>query len=85
MRIFAAAKASLVFIKDRCRTSRWEMYFKIGVLKKFRNISKKIVVLESLFNKVAGLQVFSCEDSEVFNSSFSYRTPPLAASTDVLF
>ena len=50
-------------------------------------------MLESLFNKVAvrpsGLplyqketptQIFSCEISQIFKSTFSYRTPPVAAS-----
>ena len=47
---------------------------------------------ESLLNKVAGLtlaillkkkilvQVFSCEFCEISKNTFSYRTPPLAAS-----
>ena len=34
-KIFAAAKASLVFVKNRCRNSHSQMFFKIGVLKKF--------------------------------------------------
>ena len=38
-------------------------------------------MLESLFNKVAGLgQVFSCEISEIFKNTSFYRTPPVAAS-----
>ena len=32
------------------------MFFKIGVLKKIRNIHRKIHVFESLFNKVIGLK-----------------------------
>ena len=32
------------------RSSRSQMFFKIGVLKKFRNIHRKTPVLESLFN-----------------------------------
>ena len=32
------------------------MFFKISVLKKFHNIHKKLPVLESVFNKVAGLK-----------------------------
>ena len=35
MKSFAAAKSSLVFIKNRCRGSRSHMFFKIGVLKNF--------------------------------------------------
>ena len=33
------------------------MSFKMGVFKKFSNIHRKTPVLESLFNKVAGLKV----------------------------
>ena len=42
-------------------------------------------MLESLFNEIAGLQVFSCEYCKIFNNSFFYRSPPVAASADVLF
>ena len=54
---------------------------------KFRNIHKKTVVLEFLFNKVAGLkicsfikketptQVFSYEYCEIFKDSFFYIRP----------
>ena len=59
---------------------------------KFFDICKKISVLESLFNKVTGLmacnfikketptQVFSCEYHKMFENSFFYGTPPVAAS-----
>ena len=51
---------------------------------------------ESLFNKVAGLrsatllkkrltlaQVFPCEFCEIYKNTFSYRTPPVAASNNM--
>ena len=38
------------------RSSRSQMFSKVGVLKKFRNIQRKTTVLEFLFNKVEGLQ-----------------------------
>ena len=59
---------------------------------KFLDIHKKISVLESLFNKVTGLmacnfikketptQVFSCEYHKMFENTFFYGTPPVAAS-----
>ena len=59
---------------------------------KFSDIHKKISVLESLFNKVTGLmvcnfikketqtQVFSYEYHKMFEKSFFYGTPPVAAS-----
>ena len=47
-------------------------------------------MLESLFNKVAGIKVtllkrdsntsVSCEFSQIFENTFFYRTPPVAAS-----
>ena len=40
-KIFAAAKASLVFIKNNCRTSRSRIFFKIGVLKNFAVFTEK--------------------------------------------
>ena len=85
IKTFAAAKASLVFIKNRCRSSRSQMFLKIGVFKNFPIFTRKTIVLESLFNKVAGLLVFSCEYCETFKSSFFYRTPPVTASAHVLF
>ena len=46
-------------------------------------------MLESLFNKVAGLrtptQMFFCEYCETLRSAFFYRTPPVAASDLALF
>ena len=38
------------------RSSRSKTFFKIGTLKNFANFHKKTLVLESLFNKVAGLR-----------------------------
>ena len=54
------------------------MFFKIGVLKKFAQF-RKTPVLESVFNKVAGLQL-SCEYCEIFKKSFFRKTSPVAAS-----
>ena len=64
------------------------MFFMIGVSQKFRN--RKPPVVDSLFNKVEGLmvcnfiketptQVFFCKHCKIFNNSFFYRTPPVAA------
>ena len=66
MKSFAAAKASLVFIKNICRSSPSQMFFKIILC----NVHRKTLVLESLFNKVAGLQVFSCEYCKIAKSIF---------------
>ena len=58
--------------------SRPEMFYKIGVLENLAIFTGP--VLESLFNKVAGLKVISCEHCECYKNSFFYRTPPVAAS-----
>ena len=73
------------------RKSRSQMFFKIGVSKNFGKSHRKTPVLESLFNKVAGLsfvtlskkpptQVFSCEICETFKNTYFHRTLPVAAS-----
>ena len=43
-------------------------------------------MVESLFNKVSGLKVCSCQYCETFKNSFFYRTPtvvPSAQTSDV--
>ena len=73
------------------RKSRSQMFFKIGVSKNFGKSHRKTPVLESLFNKVAGLrfvtllkkpptQVFSCEICETFKNTYFHRILPVAAS-----
>ena len=47
-------------------------------------ISQETPVFESLFNKVAGLQVVSYAFCEIFMYTFFYRTPPVAASHMIL-
>ena len=73
------------------KSSRWQMFSKTGVLMNSLIFTRKYV-LESLFNKVTGLmacnfikketptQVFSCEYHKMFENSFFYGTPPVAAS-----
>ena len=46
------------------------MFYKKGYSEKFRNIHRKTSVLESLFNKIAGLQVFSCEYCDISKNGF---------------
>ena len=73
------------------RSSRTQMFFKTGVLKRFANFAGKHLCW-SLFLKrlqAVGLQlhekktpaeVFSCAVCEIFNNTFSYRIPPVSAS-----
>ena len=77
---------------DRLQLPKYLLKFKIAALDKFseaavcRNLSKQVFfcniywktsVLESLFNKVAGLQLQNCK---VCLNSFFYRTPLVVAS-----
>ena len=56
------------------------MLFKIGVLRgKFRSIQRKSLVLESLFNKVAGLR-----NCEIFKNSLFHKTSLVAASKEFI-
>ena len=78
-KILAAAKACLVFIKNRCRS---QMSFKIGVLIKLSQYSEK--------NTCAGVSFeWSCRPSreycEMFKNSYFYGTTSVAASADLLF
>ena len=58
MKIFATAKASLVSIKNRCRSSHSQMFFKIGALKNFEIFTGKHFCWWSLF--LIKLQAFRC-------------------------
>ena len=54
------------------------MFFRIGALKNFANFTE---------NKLTPTQVFSCKISGIFNNTFLYRRPLVAASeysTEVL-
>ena len=42
-----------------------EVFYKKAVLKNFLNIHRKIPVFESLFNQVAGLQIFISAKKEI--------------------
>ena len=58
MKVFATAKTSLVSIKNRCRSSHSQMFFKIGALKNFEIFTGKHFCWWSLF--LIKLQVFRC-------------------------
>ena len=74
------------------RSSRPEVFCKKDILRNFTKFTGKHVCQSLFFNKVAGLsacnfikketlaQVFSCELCEISKNTFSYRTPPMAAS-----
>ena len=86
---------TLRFEKDR--SSRPEVFCKKDVVRNFAKFTGKHLCQSLFFNKVAGLslslnfikketlaQVFSCEFCEISNNTFSYRTPPVAASEKIL-
>ena len=70
-------------------SSRPEVFYKKGVLRKFAKFTGKHLCQKLFFNKVAGLrpikketlaQVFSCEFCKISNNTFSYRISLVAAS-----
>ena len=73
------------------RSSRPEAFYKKGVLEYFAKFIGKLLCQSLFFNNVAGLrpatllkknliQVLSHEFYEIYKNTFSYRTPPVAAS-----
>ena len=73
------------------RSTRPEVFCKKGVLKNFSKFTGKHLCQSLFFNKVAGLikkgtlaQLFSCEFCEISKNTCSYRTPPVAASEELL-
>ena len=76
------------------RYSRPGVFCKKGVLRNFAKFIGKHLCQNLVFNNVVGLrpeacnfikketlvQVFSCEFCEISRNTFSYRTPPVAAS-----
>ena len=77
-------------VLPRSRSSRSEVFCKKRVLRNFAKFTGKHLCQSLFFNKVAGLKpatdsglVFSCEFCEISKNTFSYRTPPVAASVDL--
>ena len=77
------------------RSSRTQMFFKIGVLKRFANFAGKYLCWNlflknlqaeglQLHEKKTSTEVFSCAVYEIFNNTFSYRTPPVTASAPLV-
>ena len=81
---FATAKASLVFIKSRYRSSRSQMFFKIGVLKNFAMFTGKHLCWSLFLIKLQAFRCFSVNIAKLLKAVF-YKTPPLAAPANVLF
>ena len=67
------------------RSSHPEVFCKKGVLRNFAKFTGKPLCQSLFFNKVPSkkgtlAQVFSCEFCEISKDTFSYKTPPVAAS-----
>ena len=91
-------KDTCVISNTLIRSSRPEVFCKKGVLRNFAKFTGKHLCQSLLFNKVAGLrpqacnfikketlaQVLSCEFHKISKNTFSYRTPPVAASVSFL-
>ena len=72
---------------QKSRSSRPEVFCKKGVHRNFAKFTRKRQCQSLFFNKVADLikkdtltQVFSCKICEISKNTFSYWTPPVAAS-----
>ena len=82
------------FPHERDRSSRPEVFCKKGVLRNFAKFTGKHPCQGLFFNKVAGpcnflkketlAQVFFCEFCKISKNTFSYRTPPVAASAYIM-
>ena len=62
----------------------------VEILRNFAKLTGKHMCQSLFFNRIGGLrpetqtQVFSCEFCKISKSTFSYRTPPVAASGQFL-
>ena len=70
----------LLLCQVRIRSSHQEVFCKKGVLRDFAKFTGKQLRYSLFFKKEALAQVFSCEFSGISKNTFSYRTPPVAAS-----
>ena len=83
---------SQIHIFTHCRSGRRAVFCKKGVLRNLAKFTGRHLWQSLFFNKVAGLieketlaQVFSCEFCQISKNTFSYRTPPMAASDTGIF
>ena len=85
------ANVNKISWENFCRSSRPKVFCKKSVLRNFAEFAGKHLCQSLFLNKVAGLrsatlfkkklaQVFSCGFCKISKNTFSYRTPPVAAS-----
>ena len=70
MKSFDAAKASLVFIKNRCRSSSSQKFFEIGVLKNFAIFTGKHFCWSLLLTKLQGFRCFPVNIAKLLRAAF---------------
>ena len=70
MKIFAAAKASLVFVKNRCKSSRSQMIFKMGVFKKFAILTGKHLCWSLFLIKLQAFRFFPVNIAKLIRPKF---------------
>ena len=84
----SAAKQATSILGKTSRSSLSQMFFRIGVLKNFANFIGKhqcwsifsIKLQTWTLLKIDSTRVFSCEIYNIFQNTFFYRAPPVAAS-----
>ena len=78
---FCSRILRLIVSHKRSRSSRSQVFFKIGVLENFTNFTGKHLCWSlQLYYKEIPRQVFSCEIWEIIKNTFFYRTLPVVAS-----
>ena len=70
MKSFAAAKASLVFIKNRCRGSRSQMFFKLVVIKNFAMLKGKPLRWTLFLIKLQAFRCFPVNIAKLLRAAF---------------
>ena len=70
MKSFAAAKASLVFMNNRCRCCRSQMFFKIGVLKNFAAFTGKHLCWSLFLIKLLAFRCFPVNVAKLLRPDF---------------
>ena len=73
MKIFADAKASLVFINSKCRSSRSQMFFKIGVLKNFIIFTGKHLCWSLFLIKLQAFNCFPVNNAKILKAAFLWN------------
>ena len=77
---FYKSNCILLLRHVRVKSSRQEVFCKKGVLRNFVKFTGKHLCHSLFLKKEALVEVLCCEFSKISKNTFSYRTPPVAAS-----